>query len=38
MRVEVYLQSIGVDVWKSIENGYNAPKTTPVDVDDRRQY
>ena len=38
IRMEVYLQSLGVDIWQSVENGYNAPKTAPVDIVDRRLY
>ena len=37
IRMEVYLQSLGVDVWKSIENGYDVPKTTPIEAAERRQ-
>ena len=28
IRMEVYLQSLGVNVWESVENDYNVPKTT----------
>ena len=37
-KVEVYLQSLGVDVWKYVENGYNGPKTAPIDAADGRLY
>ena len=36
--MEVYLQSLGFDVWQLVENGYNAPKNGPFDATDRRQY
>ena len=36
--MEAYLQSLGVDVWKFVENGYDVPKIAPVDVVDRSKY
>ena len=36
--MEVYLQSLGVDIWDSVENGYEVPKTTSMDLVDRGQY
>ena len=36
--MEVYQQSLGVDIWDSVENGYEVPKTTPMDAADKRQY
>ena len=26
--MEIYLQSLGMDVWKSVEDGYEFPKAT----------
>ena len=36
--MEVYLQYLGVYVWKSVENGYDVPKTTLVDAIERRKH
>ena len=36
--MEVYLQSLGFNVWQSVENGDDVPKTTLVDTTNRRQY
>jgi hypothetical protein len=32
------LFAIGVDVWLSIENGYNPSKTPPTDPDEKKAY
>ena len=29
MRMKLYLQALGYDVWQSIENGYTPPKSRP---------
>ena len=34
--MEVYLQSLGFNVWHSIENGYNIPKIASIEVDKRK--
>ena len=34
--MEVHLQSLEVEVWQSIENGYNVPVTTPINPLERR--
>ena len=36
--MEMYLQSHGVDSWWSMENGYNVPKTVPIDATDRSKF
>ena len=36
--MEVYLQSLGVDVWHSTQNGYQVPETRPMDATDRILY
>jgi hypothetical protein len=30
--MKIYLMALGCDVWKSVENGYTAPSTPPIDI------
>jgi hypothetical protein len=32
VRMKSYLMSLGCDIWKSVEDGYTAPATTPTDT------
>jgi hypothetical protein len=32
IKMRVYLQSLGYDVWKSVKNGYTAPESQLYDV------
>ena len=34
--MQTYLLDIGVDVWLSVENGYNPSKNTPTDPDEKK--
>ena len=34
IRMEVYLQSLGMDIWKLVEQVYRFPKTTPVEPEE----
>ena len=36
IRMDVYLQSLGVDIWHSVVNGYKNSKTTLVEPTDTR--
>ena len=38
IRMEVYLQSLKVDMWNSVVNGYTNHETTPVVPTDIRLY
>ena len=35
-RVKTFLFAIGVDVWLSVENGYNPSKTPPTNPDEKK--
>jgi hypothetical protein len=32
VRMKGYIMSLGCDIWKSVEDGYTAPATTPTDT------
>ena len=38
VRMKVYLQSQGVDVWKEVVNIYNVPTTPPIDQASKKLY
>ena len=38
LKMEVYLQSLGVDIWVLVENGYHGPKMSPNDPMVKRKY
>ena len=38
VRMRVYMQSLGVDVWKAVLNRYNVPATPPVDNAGKKIY
>ena len=38
IRMKSYLMSIGMEVWALVEEGYNVPKTTPTEAEDRKKY
>ena len=33
-----YLMSIGLEVWALVEEGYDVPKITPTEAEDRNKY
>jgi hypothetical protein len=35
-RVKTFLLDIGMDVWISVENGYNPSKSPPIDPDEKK--
>ena len=38
VRIKVYLQAQGVDVWKAVVNRYNLPATPPIDQASKKLY
>ena len=38
VRMRVYLQAQGVDVWKEVVNRYNVPTTPPTDQASKKLY
>ena len=38
IKMRAYMESQGVIIWQSIENGYKVPKTVPTDPDELTQY
>ena len=38
VRMRVYLQAQGVDVWKAVVNRYNVPATPPIDNTGKKLY
>ena len=38
VRMRVYLQAQGVDIWKAIVNRYNVPATPPTNQDSKKLY
>jgi hypothetical protein len=33
--MKIYLMSIGLEAWTLVEKGYDVPKTTPIEVEDK---
>ena len=38
VRTKSYLQSLGVDVWAIVEEGYQYPASIPTDAAERKKY
>ena len=38
IRMKLFLQTQGIDVWQTVLNGYNAPTTIPIDTAGKRLY
>ena len=38
IRMKNYLMSIDLEVWALVEEGYDVPKTTPIEAEDRKKY
>ena len=38
VRITVYLQSLGTEVWDIVETGYTFPSATPTDAAGKKQY
>jgi len=38
VRITTYLQSLGIEVWDIIEEGYTFPLATPTDTAGKKQY
>ena len=37
-RMKNYMMSIGLEVWALVEEGYDFPKNTPTEAEDRKKY
>ena len=38
IRMKNYLMSIGLEVWALVEQGYDVPKFTPIEAEDRKKF
>ena len=38
IRMRAFIEAQGIEIWKSIENGYKVPKTVPADASELAQY
>ena len=38
IRIRAFIEAQGIEIWKSIENGYKVPNTVPTDVKELVQY
>ena len=38
MRMKIYLMSIGLKVWTLVEKGYDVPKVTPTEEEDKKTF
>ena len=38
IRMKSYLMSIGLEVWTIVEKGYDVPKVTPTEVEDKNKF
>ena len=38
IRIRAFIEAQGIEIWKSIENGYKVPKTVPTDAGELVQY
>ena len=38
IRMKRYLMSIGMEVWALVEEGYDVPKVTPTESEERKKY
>ena len=38
IRMRAYIEAQGIEIWKSIKNGYKVPNTVPIDADELAQY
>ena len=38
VRITAYLQSLGTEVWDTVEAGYTSPSATPTDTAGKKQY
>ena len=38
VRMKSYMISIGLEVWTLVEKGYDVPKVTPTEVDDKKKF
>ena len=38
IRMGSFIEAQGIQIWKSIENGYKVPKIIPIDADELAQY
>ena len=36
--MDVFLRSLGLEIWQEIENGFKVPKTPPADVSENSFY
>ena len=36
IRMKIYLMSIGLEVWIVVEKGYDVPKVTPIEAEDKK--
>jgi hypothetical protein len=37
VRMKIYLMSIGLEVWTLVEKGYDVPKATPIEAEDKKK-
>ena len=38
VRMEIYLISIGLEVWTLVEKGYDVPKATTIEIEDKKKF
>ena len=38
IRMKNYLMTIGLEVWALVEEGYNVPKFTPTEAEERKKF
>jgi hypothetical protein len=38
IRMKIYLMSIGLEVWTLVEKGYDVPKVTPTEAEDKKKF
>ena len=38
IRMKIYLVSIGLEVWTLVEKGYDVPKVTPIEAEDKKKF
>lgn len=36
--MNTYIMSLGIDIWLSVENGYQVSKTLPIDLNGKENY
>ena len=38
IRMKIYLMSIGLEVWELVGEGYDVPKFTPTETEDKKKF